>query len=415
MKRKLFGRIFLLLILQGITHSIFAQEANVLAETDEQYAERMAYLSASVSEENSIMSSSCSINWTKDLFNSEVSLDVQKANISLPSGKSTAVNRIQMELPSLIKDPLLSIYVDDTETLGSMVLKGSLTLEQLTKIISNGKQTPAYFAPNGKDLLTSHSIKLQELGALFVKHHTPYTLKAPIESIASRSYSGIIIDARGTLPVQGEFTSSEVEPCLFPKIYNDEMSLLYERNMVDPTIAKEKSIVFYGCDIDKKSYEDKVGRDPLWITAKKIYGVNRCDPVISKNDYLKITSVPANIELLKQGKIVILLDKEQLTHKVSAPLKNKSYYLAYQKLRKFFYENVVPDTVVIEAPTGIQISVQDLKFIADFPKLLPEERPRIATIAESLKRITESNDFTILVEGHTADVNKPNEIGRAHV
>src|SRR5574344_538791 len=405
----------LLLILQAviislcITAPLCAQTADEeLIRTDQDYADKMAAQSGDLSEKDAVMSSSSTINWTKRTFHSEISLDVQKAKIPMPSGKSAAVNRIQLELPVLIKDPLLSLYVDDTQTIGDLVLQGTYTLEQLSQIIAAGKQTPAYFAANGINLLTSHTITLQDLGALLVKHHAPYSLRAPIEHIASRAYSGIIIDARGTLPVQGEFTSSKVDPCLFPRVYDENMDLLYERNMVDPTIAKKQNIVYYGSDEAKDAYIDRVGKDPLWITAKKVYGVNRCDPVVSYDDYLRITTVPENLKLLEQGKVVILLDKDQLVHAVSAPLKNRAFYLAYQNIRKYFYTNVVPDTVIIESPIGIQISIQNLKFIADSPELLPEERPRIASIAESLKRITSSNDFTILVEGHTADVTKPN-------
>lgn len=406
-------RLFIVLqavaILSFCSGALGAQSADdVLVRTDEEYADKMAAQSASVSEKNAVVSSSSTINWTKCLFSSEVRLNVEKAHIPMPSGKSAAINRIQIELPVLIKDPLLSLYVDDTQTIGDLVLQGTFSLEQLTQIIAEGYQTPSYFAPNGIDLLTSHTIKLQNLGSLLVKHHTPYSLRAPIEHIASRAYSGIIIDARGTLPVQGEFTSSKVDPCLFPRVYDENMDLLYERNMVDPTIAKKQNIVYYGSDEAKDAYIDRVGKDPLWITAKKVYGVNRCDPVVSYDDYLRITTVPENLKLLEQGKVVILLDKDQLVHAVSAPLKNRAFYLAYQNIRKYFYTNVVPDTVIIESPIGIQISIQNLKFIADSPELLPEERPRIASIAESLKRITSSNDFTILVEGHTADVNKPN-------
>ena len=399
--------ICLLFALQTVT--IFAQTADEeLVTTDDEYAERMASLSGNVSEKNAVMSSSSSINWTKGTFTSEINLNVQKAGIPLPSGKSAAINRIQMDLPVLIKDPLLSLYVDDTQTIGDLVLQGTLTLEEITRIISAGKQTPAYFAANGTDLQTKHLIKLQDIGSPLVKHHTPYSINTPIEHIASRAYTGIIIDARGTLPIQGEFTSSVVSPCLFPRIYNENMDLLYERNMVDPTIAKQTNIVYYGSDDRKETYIDRVGKDPLWITAKKVYGVNRCDPVISHDDYLKIATIPSNVKLLTQGKIVILLDKAQLEHAVTASEKNKRYYLEYKKIRDYIIDNKVPDVVVLETGPGIKIRMEDLKFIADSPDLLPEEKPRIATIARSLKDITTNNDYTILVEGFTADVNKPN-------
>ena len=49
----------------------------------------------------------------------------------------------------------------------------------------------------------------------------------------------------------------------------------------------------------------------------------------------------------------------------------------------------------------------DLKFYPDSPVLLPSEAQRIDAIAENLKKILENDGYTILIEGHTADIGKP--------
>ncbi len=404
------------LILAGIlffsTSIFWAQDASSSFDSvnlsDEQYASFMANKNGHAEIKNSLITSTSTINWTKNTFSSDISLDVIKSGIPMPSGKVTSVNKIQMELPVLVKDPLLSVCVDDTNTLNNLILDGTLTLEQFTHIIDESQQRAPVFYEGGKKLLTNHTIDLKEIGALLIKHRTPYTQQIPIQRLASRKYTGIIIDARGILPVQGEFISSKAEPCIFPKIWNENMELVYEKNMVEPKIAKEKGIVLYSSSPLIESYENRVGKDPLWISAKKIFGVNRVDPVISENDWLKITSVKENLELLKQGKIVILLDEKTLVHKVSAPDRNKQYFMAYREMQKYFYENKIPDTILKEDPSGISITMQNLNFIADSAELLPEEKPRIQEIAKSLIKLTSSGEFNILVEGHTADVNKPN-------
>ncbi|MCH5295196.1 MAG: OmpA family protein [Treponema sp.] len=372
----------------------------------EREAELASMASANVSVEKAVMTSSSSIDWTKNTFTSNVALDVVKAGIPMPSGKASSLNHIQMELPVLVKDPLLSIYVDDTHTLSDLVLEGSFTLEELTRIIDGSRQTPAVFASGTSNLLTEHTIQLQNIGASLVKHNIPYTLRQPIETVSTKEYTGIIIDARGSLPIQGEFISSETYPCLFPKIWNERMDLLYERNMVDPGVAKSKGIVHYSSSIFIKDYEDRVGRTPLWITAKKVYGINRCDPVISWEDYLRITSIKSNLELLRQGKIVILLDDKNLKHAVSAPRKDKNYYIAYHNLKRYIDENKIPDTSITEIPPGILIT-QHLRFYPDSPELLPEELERVTQVAQSLRNYVSDGGYSIMVAGHTADVNKP--------
>ena len=360
-----------------------------------------------VSEKDAVITSTSTINWAKDQFSSKLTLDVEKAGIPMPGGKSSSVNRIYMELPALVKDPLLSVFVDDARTLGDIILEGNLTIDELTRIIDNAHKTPVYFKNGTSRLVAEHTIQMQQITSLLVKHHIPYTQKQPIDSVSSMAYTGIIIDARGKLPVHGEFIESEVLPCLFPKIWNDRMDLVYERNMVDPQTAKSKGIVHYSSSIYPEDYEDRVGKKPLWLNARKAYGINRTDPVLSYDDYLKIVSVKENLELLKKGKIVIILDEKNLVHEAAAPDKNKDYYIAYHRIQRYFFERKVPDSLVLEGPKGIIIVMNNLHFIADSPLLLPEEKERIQTIAESLKKVTADGEFTILVEGHTADVNKP--------
>lgn len=396
-----------LLIFASIVSSVSAQNYQLIKQ-DEEEAARLAALNSSIAPEDAVITSSSIVDWNKKTFNSTIDLNINKANIPMPSGKSSAVKKIQMELPVLIKDPLLSLYVDDTQTLNDLVVEGTLTLEDITHLIENSRYTPPFFASDGINLRTSHSITIQDLGSIMVRHRVPYEIEEPLEHISTRGYSGIIIDARGNLPIHGEFSSAPVDPCLFPKIYDTQMNILYEKAMVDPERARNMGIVFYSSSDDIKKYEKQIGKDPLWITAKEVFGVNRCDPVVSHEDYLKIAGNQQNRKLLEDGKVVILLDENVLKRKVSAPEKNKKYYLAYQQIKKFIVENKVPDTILIDGPTGIQLLMQNLKFIADSPELLPEERPRIETIANSLKKILANSDFSILVEGHTADVNKPN-------
>lgn len=387
--------------------AIFGQTYVKYSEKDMEAAEMAARNNGHASKDKAVMSSRSHIDWTKKSFTSNVSMDVVKAGIPMPSGKASCVNRIQMQLPVLIKDPLLSIYVDDEKTLGDMVLEGKVTLEDLTRIIDGSKQTPAVFAGGGNELSTTHSVLLNNIGALLVKHRYPYTPQKPIDTIATRAYTGIVIDARGTLPVHGEFVKSKVSPCLFPKIWNENMDLLYERNMVDPNVAKGSMIVQYGASTDFKNYESRVGKDPLWITAKKVYGQNRCDPVISWDDYLRIASNNANLNLLAEGKVVIILDKDELMHDVYASDRNRNYYLEYERIRRELYEDTIPQVIIQDTVPGMEIDVENLNFVADSAELLETDKNRIRQVAQTLKTLSASGEYTIMVEGHTADVNKP--------
>lgn len=363
-----------------------------------------AVASVSLSAE-SVTSSSSYVDWIKKQFRSDITLDTQKAGITMPSGKNSAAELISMKLPILIKDPFLSLNVDSENSLGNLVLDETLTLEQITNIIEAGNRTPDVFAADGVTLKTTNTIRLNNISRLLIRQRYPYEPEEPVDSVSSRAYTGIIIDARGSLPVQGEYVESVVSPCFFPKIWNEDMDMVYERNMMTQDDAQKKGIAAYDYSDDQTRYEDRIGTDPLFITAEKVYGHNRTDPVIRTKDALRILTVDANRKLLRDGKVVILLNKDELIHAVSAPEKDDNYYVAFNQVKQYFYENKVGITLN-DTEKGILVSV-DLKFYPDSPKLLPEELPRIAKIAEILRKIVNSNEFTILVEGHTADVGKP--------
>lgn len=353
------------------------------------------------------VSSESSVDWTNRTFSSTLSLDMKQANLAFPTGKNTATNRINSQLPLLVKDPLLTLKVDSSYTLNDMIINDMLSFDSISTVIETGDKSPAIFSQTGLALSMNHQLELADIGILMIKHRYPYSPKEPIQQAASRQYTGIIIDARGSLPVQGEFVQDQVDPCFFPAIWDDNMNLIYEKNMTNAAIAQQVGIVHYDYSDDEARYRDRIGSDPLRIRARKVYGVNRTDPVISRNDALKILSIPENIQLLNEGRVVVLLDKERLIHPVATPNKDEAYYVVLRELKKFIYDDKVQDVEVRDDSRGIQISVQNLQFVADSSELLSNEEPRLDELAEMIRAVTASQEYTVTVEGHTASVGKP--------
>ena len=352
-----------------------------------------------------IISSSSKIDWSKSNFVSDVSLDTERAKINMPSGKRAAINFVDTKLPDLIKEPLLSLYVNSNQQLGDLVLANDITLEQLTKIIDEGKKSPGIFTDGTLTLKTTHTLNLREISSLMIKHHFPYENAKPIENIASRTYTGIIIDARGELDVHGEFMTDSVYPCFFPQIWDENMNLIYERNMGNPESEFKNGMIHYDWRDDENAYHSRIGSDPLHIKARKVYGHLRTDPVISREDALKILSVPENIKLLQEGKVVVLLDKENLTYDVEINDKVQDYYAPFLDIKSYFPE--YEEAPIINIKEDFIQLLYDLKFVADSAQLLDSELPKMANLARLLKDVNKDDAFTILVEGHTADVNKP--------
>ncbi len=356
---------------------------------------------------NEAITSQSYINWANGTFVSSIELDTKAANIELPSGRNIASSRIEQNLPLLVKSPLLTVTVNSSTQLGEAVLWELLSIEEVSGIIQDGRMTPIVFSRTGDELTTRHTVSLQDISNALIQHSAPYTPQTPIKTVSSRPYSGIIIDARGQLPVQGEFTHESVQPALFPRIWDENMSLLYELNMSDPEVVKTSGLVQYATNPSQSDYRDRVGSDPLRITARGVFGIHRTDPLISENDALKILSVKENIELLRQGKVIILIDEDKLTHSIKTPVKDKEYYYMVQEVNQFVFENISDGLEVIDTDRGMLIPLRDLKFIPDSAQLLPTENERLDILAQSLLLATQNGESTILVEGHTANIGFP--------
>ena len=347
-----------------------------------------------------------SINWITKQFVTNISLDTNKADIQMPSGKKVASTYIKSKMLPLIQPPLLSLFENSENDLSEAVINENLSLDQVYHYIMGGHKTPDVFSKDLKYLKTTNTTNINDISKLLVRHNYAYNPQKPIESVPSRAFTGIIIDARGAYPVHGEYVKSEVYACFFPQIWDDQMNSIFEKNIVSPKVVMEKGLVAYHYSDDSSQYEDRVGSDPLYIKASQVYGRNRTDPIIKRRDALKILTVPENIKLLQEGKVVILLDKENLIYDISVPEKTPAYYVKYNSVKQYFYENKIPGVTISDTATGLMFDV-NLRFYPDSPELLPDEKGRIELIAQRLQEILKDEGYSILIEGHTADVGKP--------
>jgi hypothetical protein len=126
------------------------------------------------------------------------------------------------------------------------------------------------------------------------------------------------------LPIHGRNASSLVHPCLFPKIWDTEMNLIYERNMTDPALTGtgSRSVVRYtqqenilrptpsGLDDELISL---VGERPLRIFARSVFGVVPTDPIIDRADAMLILSNENNRRLLREGRVVFVIHESMFT------------------------------------------------------------------------------------------------------
>jgi hypothetical protein len=140
--------------------------------------------------------------------------------------------------------------------------------------------------------------------------------------VPTAAYTGIVIIADTELPVYGRNLRALPLPCFFPKIWDTEMNLIFERNMLESGTGKAGGMVRYvsgeaifrptpsGLD---EGLLELVGPKPLRIIARGVFGIRPTDPVIDREDALLIISSEENRRLLREGRVALVLRRDVLS------------------------------------------------------------------------------------------------------
>jgi hypothetical protein len=262
------------------------------------------------------------LNWEYMTFDVTIMLDMQMAGIKLPAGRIQAESLLEDKISFFIESFIMDVQADSSTTLGDMVIRGELMSGSFAR---NTRYSPSAFSADLSAITERVAVSLTGIAAELIHHSRPRTIYPPLIPVPVRDYTGIVIIADENLPVHGRYSSALAVPCLFPKIWDSEMNLLYGRDMIDPQLGKENALVRY---VSRESIMRsvpsamdsnliaRVGENPLRIMARGIFGASPTDPVIDREDALLILSTENNRRLLREGRIAIVLDKKQLTRNI---------------------------------------------------------------------------------------------------
>jgi hypothetical protein len=261
------------------------------------------------------------IAWNAQQIDASVSLNLPSAGIVLPNGRVQAEDILDTEFPRLIQQSLFPLLIDSSNILGDLINKNEYSLYHLSNAVLSAEKIPPSLSLDMQSMTSRYTIDLKHIRSDLVKHRRPAETPKTLSPIASRAYTGIVIFADTEVTIHGRHSKALPVPCLFPKIWDSQMNLIYEKNMVNPSTAKNQGIVNY-VDASAVFREtpsgmneeliNLVGNNPLRIIAQGVFGVNPTDPIINREDSLIIISNEANRKLLQEGRVVIVLNSSVL-------------------------------------------------------------------------------------------------------
>lgn len=265
------------------------------------------------------------VEWDTMRISAAVSLDMASAGLRLPAGRTQGESILTAGYLNLIRSGLLGLRVDSSTTIGDLINRGEFSLPETEAIALKANSLPPALSPDMRYLTSSYTISISDISAALLRHSRPSPIIRTLRPVTSANYTGIVIIAIEELPVHGMRGTALAAPCMFPKIWDSEMNLIYERSMLEVSGVNRGSVnmVRYASPQDifqnnpsglSAQLQEVVGDRPLRIFARGVFGIAPTDLIIDRNDALLIISSEENRRLLSEGRVAIILDDSVLRY-----------------------------------------------------------------------------------------------------
>ncbi|MDR0374366.1 MAG: polymerase, partial [Treponema sp.] len=175
-----------------------------------------------------------SIHWIDMEIRAQTALNLASANIKLPGGRALAQELVEREYFHLIRPAILNIQVDSSRTVGDLLSGRELNFADIEGLSRPASRMPPALSKDMGFMLASYTVSLKAISEALLRHSRPSPIRRPLSPTKTPAYTGVVIIATGSLPIHGRNTRSLVQPCIFPKIWDTDMNLIYERSMTDP-------------------------------------------------------------------------------------------------------------------------------------------------------------------------------------
>ncbi len=234
--------------------------------------------------------------WPEDKIIIDIVFPFQLSERPLPAMKKQMEEKISEDLKGIIFNELSGMFLDSHTRVKEFLKENPAAIPMVFSLADKAERESSLFSKNMKSLKLKYTIRLYpDVAEIFVPPSPHEELEKILKFVPSADFTGIVIY------VKGDFT-----PSLFPRIYDQSMNLIMDKFHVDPEKIKQWGTVRYGEDLDFLKEIDRIGPNPLKLTARGLFGINNTDIIISSLEAEKILSRDNNINLIYQGRILIV-------------------------------------------------------------------------------------------------------------
>ncbi len=234
---------------------------------------------------------------------------VPVAGFADPRARFEAETETRGELPGLFLTYAPSLVISSWDTLGTASAADATLAGSLAEIAGDGRLDGSSMSEDLATARLAWTFPLfgpQGVASLLVTHQVPSPLPRALGDVAAGRYTGVIIYAAEPLPSYGTSQQRLPRPALFPRIFDEGMSLVLEKEMCDPASLQRWGMIEYASDPADPGPADRIGSNPLRILARGVFGRNDTDLLIPRESARRLLASDENRRLLLEGRILVV-------------------------------------------------------------------------------------------------------------
>jgi len=249
------------------------------------------------------------IDWEEGSLTIEAQIDLSSQDSFIPIARSQSEQLIEQKLPFTFRETLAGLIVDSYNTAGVLAQDSPELVRAINTLTYKNTKTFSRISTDLQHFSVTYTYQFYpDIIDIFILHKRPYNPPRVFSYIPTTAFTGIVIYMHDFFPVHGERNETILKPCLFPRIYDEEMNLIYDKGMVEPETLREWGMVSYTESLDEKPYKDRIGDNPLRVLGRGIFGKNHSDIIIDTETANMILFHPENRNLLTSGKVVVICE-----------------------------------------------------------------------------------------------------------
>jgi hypothetical protein len=250
------------------------------------------------------------VDWTAGVLEVEITRVLDAAAEALPLAKGDAETQILSRLGEFMVDGLSRVVVDSSHTYGQLLQRDPLLFAKVSGLVTGASQQAMFLSGDFSRVTARYSLPLFGVQGAASPFYPSRSIPVPrrLGWVPTRPFTGVLIYAKGMLPSVGTNGAAQARPALFPRLFDESMSVVMEKAMCTPAALAQWGMVGYATSLDDPVVLQRTGALPLRLVARGVFGDNATDIVIPTEGALQILTLPQNMQLLRDGKIVIIYD-----------------------------------------------------------------------------------------------------------